>query len=280
MYPKSSSVSVEKFGSVPDALPVQSCSSQVQRINEGACGKPPAPICNSICCLIRVDSNTPIFWFIICVSIGYKIRNSIHIRSGSTLTGRLTMKGQTIGYARVSSVDQNLARQLEQLKTEHPDRIFEDKASGATTNRPAFQQMMEYVREGDTIIVCSMDRLARNLADLLNITKELQDKGVSIRFLKESIKLDATGSDAAMTKLLMSMLGAVAEFERAMIRERQREGIELAKKRGVYKGRKPTDIKIIEKAKEKIALGVPLAKAARDAGIARSTLYRQLQKLS
>lgn len=76
------------------------------------------------------------------------------------------------------------------------------------------------------------------------------------------------------------MLGAVAEFERAMIRERQREGIELAKKRGVYKGRKPTDIKIIEKAKEKIALGVPLAKAARDAGIARSTLYRQLQKLS
>ena len=169
------------------------------------------------------------------------------------------MKGQTIGYARVSSVDQNLARQLEQLKTEHPDRIFEDKASGAKTNRPAFQQMMEYVREGDTIIVCSMDRLARNLADLLNITKELQDKGVSIRFLKESIKLDATGSDAAMTKLLMSMLGAVA---------------------GVYKGRKPTDIKIIEKAKEKIALGVPLAKAARDAGIARSTLYRQLQKLS
>lgn len=190
------------------------------------------------------------------------------------------MKGQTIGYARVSSVDQNLARQLEQLKTEHPDRIFEDKASGATTNRPAFQQMMEYVRGGDTIIVCSMDRLARNLADLLNITKELQDKEVSIRFLKESIKLDATGSDAAMTKLLMSMLGAVAEFERAMIRERQREGIELAKKRGVYKGRKPTDIKIIEKAKEKIALGVPLAKAARDAGIARSTLYRQLQKLS
>lgn len=164
------------------------------------------------------------------------------------------MKGQTIGYARVSSVDQNLARQLEQLKTEHPDRIFEDKASGATTNRPAFQQMMEYVREGDTIIVCSMDRLARNLADLLNITKELQDKEVSIRFLKESIKLDATGSDAAMTKLLMSMLGAVAEFERAMIRERQREGIELAKKRGVYKGRKPTDIKIIEKAKEKLLL--------------------------
>lgn len=188
------------------------------------------------------------------------------------------MKGQIVGYARVSSADQNLARQLEQLKSENTDKIFEDKASGATTKRPAFQQMMEYVREGDTIVVCSMDRLARNLTDLLNTTKELQAKGVSIRFLKESILLDASGSDAAMTKLLMSMLGAVAEFERSMIRERQREGIELAKKRGVYKGRKPTDVAVIEKAREKINLGIPLAKVARDAGLARSTLYRRLQQ--
>ena len=82
-----------------------------------------------------------------------------------------------------------------------------------------------------------------------------------------------------MTKLLMSMLGAVAEFERSMIRERQREGIELAKKRGVYKGRKPTDATIIEKAREQINLGIPLAKVARDAGIARSTLYRRLQQM-
>lgn len=189
------------------------------------------------------------------------------------------MKGQIVGYARVSSADQNLARQLEQLKSENTDKIFEDKASGATTKRPAFQQMMEYVREGDTIVVCSMDRLARNLTDLLNTTKELQAKGVSIRFLKESIFLDASGNDVAMTKLLMSMLGAVAEFERSMIRERQREGIELAKKRGVYKGRKPTDAAIIEKAREKINLGIPLAKVAREAGIARSTLYRRLQQM-
>lgn len=189
------------------------------------------------------------------------------------------MKGQIVGYARVTSADQNLARQLEQIKSENTDKIFEDKASGATTKRPAFQQMMEYVREGDTIVVCSMDRLARNLTDLLNTTKELQAKGVSIRFLKESIFLDASGNDAAMTKLLMSMLGAVAEFERSMIRERQREGIELAKKRGVYKGRKPTDATIIEKAREQINLGIPLAKVARDAGIARSTLYRRLQQM-
>ena len=113
--------------------------------------------------------------------------------------------------------------------------------------------MTEYVREGDTFIVCSMDHLARNLADLLTVTKELQTKGVSIKFLKESIHLDASGNDAAMTKLLMSMLGAVAEFERSMIRERQQEGIELAKKRGVYKDRKPTDAATIEKARDKIA---------------------------
>lgn len=203
----------------------------------------------------------------------------LHKCSLTTLTRQIKMKGQIVGYARVSSADQNLARQLEQLKSENTDKIFEDKASGATIKRPAFQQMMEYIREGDTIVVCSMDRLARNLTDLLNTTKELQAKGVSIRFIKESILLDASGNDVAMTKLLMSMLGAVAEFERSMIRERQREGIELAKKRGVYKGRKPTDVAIIEKAREQINLGIPLAKVAREIGIARSTLYRRLQQM-
>lgn len=185
------------------------------------------------------------------------------------------MKDQIVGYARVSSADQDLARQFEQLKLMHPDKIFEDKVSGATTDRPAFQQMMGYVREGDTVIVRSMVRLDRNLADLLNVTKELQTKGVSIKFLKESIHLDATRNDAAMTKQLMSMLGAVAEFERSMIRECQREGIELAKKKNVYKGRKSTDLKIIEKAYEKIKLGVPISKATREIGVAHSTLYRR-----
>lgn len=184
------------------------------------------------------------------------------------------MKGQIVGYVRVSSIDQNLARQLEQLKHENVDKVFEDKASGATTKRPAFQQMLDYVREGDTIVVCSMDRLARNLSDLFSITTELHAKGISIKFLKENISLDASDTDQAMTRLLMSMLGAVAEFERSLIRERQREGIELAKKRGVYKGRKPTDPSIIEKARTKILQGIPLAKIARELKISRSTLYR------
>ena len=127
--------------------------------------------------------------------------------------------------------------------------------------------------------MCGTDHLARNLADLLNITKEFQVKGVGVRFSEEPLFLDASESDATMTKVIVSMLGAVAEFERSMIRERQREGIELAKKRGVYKGRKPTDAAIIEKAREKINLGIPLAKVARDAGLARSTLYRRLQQM-
>ena len=189
----------------------------------------------------------------------------------------MTIKGQIVGYVRVSSIDQNLARQLEQLKHENVDKVFEDKASGATTKRPAFQQMLDYVREGDTIVVCSMDRLARNLSDLLSITTELHAKGINIKFLKENILLDASGTEHAMTRLLMSMLGAVAEFERSLIRERQREGIELAKKRGVYKGRKPTDPSIIEKARSKIQQGIPLSKVAREFEISHSTLYRHFK---
>lgn len=189
----------------------------------------------------------------------------------------MTIKGQIVGYVRVSSIDQNLARQLEQLKHENVDKVFEDKASGATTKRPAFQQMLDYVREGDTIVVCSMDRLARNLSDLLSITTELHAKGINIKFLKENILLDASGTEHAMTRLLMSMLGAVAEFERSLIRERQREGIELAKNRGAYKGRKPTDPSIIEKARSKIQQGIPLSKVAREFEISHSTLYRHFK---
>lgn len=103
-------------------------------------------------------------------------------------------------------------------------QLFRPKS--CPTDRPAFKQMMGCVREGDTVIVCSMDRLARNLSDLWNVTKELQTKGVSIKFLKESIHLDAPGGDVAISKLLMFMLGAVAELEHSMIHARQREGIE------------------------------------------------------
>ena len=191
------------------------------------------------------------------------------------------MKTARIGYIRVSSADQNLARQEETLKPYDLDRVFSDKASGKNLERPEFQRMIEFVREGDELFVCSMDRMARNLNDLLTITTRLQEKGVSVHFLKEKIDLDPAGETSAMTKLLMSMMGAVAEFERSLIRERQREGIAVAKANGVYKGRsRSVTDEQIEEIKEMVETGVPMAKAARKVGISRATAYRYLKRNS
>ena len=151
-----------------------------------------------------------------------------------------------------------------------------DKASGKDTERPEFQAMMNYLRDGDVLLVCSMDRLARNLFDLLDVTKQLQNKGVTIRFLKENIELSPTGETSAISKLLLAMMGAVAEFERSLIRERQREGIALAKARGAYLGRKPLDPNTVAEAKRQVALGISKSKVARDLKISRTSLYRYL----
>ena len=180
----------------------------------------------------------------------------------------------------MSSADQNLARQEETLKPYDLDRVFSDKASGKNKERPEFQRMIEFVREGDELFVCSMDRMARNLNDLLTITTRLQEKGVAVHFLKEKIDLDPAGETSAMTKLLMSMMGAVAEFERALIRERQREGIAIAQHKGVYKGRKPVDKTVIEEAIKRIESGVPITKVAKELKISRSTIYRRMDKES
>lgn len=182
-----------------------------------------------------------------------------------------------VGYARVSTIDQNPDRQIEKLESLNVEKLFVDKASGKNTSRPGFQAMMNYVREGDVLVICSMDRLARNLFDLLSITKELQGKGVTVRFLKENIDLSPTGETSAISKLLLSMMGAVAEFERSLIKERQREGIALAKAKGIYRGRKPLDQTKIQEAQKLITQGVPRAKVARDLKIGRTSLYRYLQ---
>ena len=182
-----------------------------------------------------------------------------------------------VGYARVSTIDQNPDRQIEKLESLNVEKLFVDKASGKNTSRPGFQAMMNYVREGDVLVICSMDRLARNLFDLLSITKELQEKGVTVRFLKENIDLSPTGETSAISKLLLSMMGAVAEFERSLIKERQREGIALAKSKGIYRGRKPLDQTKIQEAQKLITQGVPRAKVARDLKIGRTPLYRYLQ---
>jgi DNA invertase Pin-like site-specific DNA recombinase len=183
------------------------------------------------------------------------------------------MVGQRIGYVRVSSAEQNTDRQLEGLELA---RIFTDKASGKDTQRPELEQLLKFVREGDTVVVHSMDRLARNLDDLRRLVSELTKRGVKIQFVKESLTF--TGEDSPMSNLLLSVMGAFAEFERSLIRERQREGVALAKQRGAYKGRKkvlsPQDVAAL---KNRIAEGETKAKVARDLGLSRETLYQYLR---
>lgn len=183
------------------------------------------------------------------------------------------MGGQTVGYVRVSSTDQNEARQVEALSG--ADRLFTDKVSGKNTERPALAQMLAYVREGDTVRVASLDRLARNLDDLRRLVTDLTAKGVRVEFVKEGLTF--TGEDNAMARLLLSVMGAFAEFERSLIRERQAEGIAVAKANGVYKGRaKALTAEQVAEARESIAQGIPKAKVARDLGVSRQTLYSAL----
>jgi DNA invertase Pin-like site-specific DNA recombinase len=184
------------------------------------------------------------------------------------------MTGQRIGYRRVSTADQNTARQLEGVTV---DRVWEDKLSGKDTKRPQLQAALDFCRAGDTLVVHSMDRLARNLTDLRLMVAALTAKGVKVEFVKEHLTF--TGEDSPMANLLLSMLGAVAEFERALILERQREGIAIAKAEGKYKGRKHRlSAAAVADVKARIAAGkIGKAALARELGISRQTLYQALQ---
>lgn len=180
------------------------------------------------------------------------------------------MHGQKIGYIRVSSSDQNTERQLDGLAL---DRTFTDKVSGKSTDRPQLQEMLRFARDGDHLFVHSMDRLARNLIDLRQMVQELTKRGVKITFVKEGLTFN--GEDAAMSVLLLSVMGAVAEFERAIIKERQAEGIRIARQKGVYKGRKAAlTYDQIEEVKLKVVAGVPKAKIAREYKCSRETIYK------
>ena len=183
------------------------------------------------------------------------------------------MQGQRIGYVRVSTVDQHPERQLEQVQV---DRVYMDKASGKDTQRAALDTMLTFVREGDTVVVDSMDRLARNLDDLRRLVQHLTTRGVRITFLKENLTF--TGEDTPMAQLMLSVMGAFAEFERALLRERQREGIALAKQRGAYRGRKkalsPAQVAAL---RARAAAGAKKAPLAREFGISRETLYQYLR---
>lgn len=181
-----------------------------------------------------------------------------------------------IGYVRVSSTDQNEARQLEGIKL---DKKFIDKCSGKNKNRPELISMIDFSREGDSVLIHSIDRLARNLKDLKEIVNALLDKGVSVKFIKESLEFKHESDH--VSKLMLNMLGSFAEFERDMIKERQLEGIAIAKKQGKYKGRKQALNKeetqsLLEKLNSKFYKNK--SQLAKEYNISRCTLYQYQKK--
>lgn len=183
------------------------------------------------------------------------------------------MSSQRVGYIRVSTYEQNTDRQLDGLTL---DRCFIDKASGKDTHRPELSLLMAFVRQGDTVVVHSMDRLARNLDDLRRMVQTLTQRGIRIEFVQEHLLF--TGEDSPLANLMLSVMGAFAEFERSLLRERQGEGIALAKQRGAYSGRKKTLSKQqIISLQSRIAAGEQKTKVARDFGISRETVYQYLR---
>ena len=181
-----------------------------------------------------------------------------------------------IGYIRISTIDQNTAQQellMEQLRV---DEVYIDHMSGKNTNRPELQKMMEYVRKGDTVIVESISRFARNTRDLLELIEKLTAKGVEFVSKKEAI--DTTTPTG---KFMLTVFGAVAELEREYILQRQREGIAIAKANGVYKGRKSLQPPEFEKVTAKWRNGqITAAEAMRQLGMSKSTFYRRVKEQS
>ncbi|MCV7658565.1 recombinase family protein [Micrococcus luteus] len=185
--------------------------------------------------------------------------------------------GQTIAYLRVSSAGQNLDRQ--EHITEGADRVFREKASAKTRDRPALHELIAYARQGDTVRVWSIDRLARDLRDLDSIVQDLIRKGVTVRFEKENLTYSPDADTSPMERLMFQMLGIFGEFERSIIDERRREGVAAAQAAGKLTHRPPALTP--EQAAEVVARhaqGVPVARIAREAGVSRNTVYKALRE--
>ena len=184
------------------------------------------------------------------------------------------MNGQHIGYKRVSSNEQSTDRQLVGIKL---DRVFEDKLSGTTTNRPQLKACLDHLRQGDRLHVHSIDRLARNMADLLQIVNDLTSRGVTVHFANESLTF--SGGDSPIDRLMLQMLASFSEFEVAMIKSRQREGIAAAKAKGVRFGAKPklTSEQVLD-IRARAAQGEPKAALASEYGVSRQTVYTALAR--
>jgi len=177
-----------------------------------------------------------------------------------------------IGYVRVSSIDQNTDRQLCNVVL---DKVFTDKCSGKDTERPQLKELIGYIRDGDTLHVHSIDRLARNLKDLQTLVEEITNKGVTLKFYKENLTFN--GDESPLQKLMLQMMGAFAEFERELIRERQREGIETAKAKGKRFGAKPKLSKTqVTAIKRRTKTGESKSALAKEYGVSRQTLYNVL----
>lgn len=182
-----------------------------------------------------------------------------------------------VGYVRCSTIEQNEARQMKMMEDQKVEKVFVDKASGKNIDRKDFKAMMTFVRNGDTVIVESISRIARNARDLLSIISELTDKGVEFVSLKESI--DTTTPHG---RFMLIVFGALAELERESILERQREGIEIAKAEGKYKGRKPIQV---DEAKFRSVCArwrageIIATQAMKEVGLKPNTFYRRVKKL-
>ena len=181
--------------------------------------------------------------------------------------------GQRIGYVRVSTAEQNPELQLKGVEM---DKKFIETASGKSAQRPQLEALLEYVRPGDCVYVAAIDRMARNVIDLRNIVALLAKKQVRIEFLRENLVF--TGDDSPTSTFLLNLMGSIAEFERSLMKERQKEGIALAKARGLYRGGKSklTDEQI-SKLKEDVRIGISKVRVAKNLGISRETVYQYLK---
>jgi DNA invertase Pin-like site-specific DNA recombinase len=183
------------------------------------------------------------------------------------------MAGQQVGYRRVSSKDQNLDRQLAGIEL---DRVFNEKASASTAHRPELKACLDYVREGDTLHVHAMDRLARNLTDLTATVDILTASGVTVQFHNEGMAFSGK-DDTPMNRFMLQMMGSFAEFERNLINERRREGQEAARAAGKVLGAPPIPEAKKKQVLELIAGGMPKSHAAKKVGISRPSLYKILK---
>lgn len=202
---------------------------------------------------------------------GYETLNQLTLRSNETKTGPRSLK---VGYIRVSSIDQNPARQREGLEV---GKVFEESVSAKARERPVLEEALRFVREGDALVVYSMDRLGRSLVDLVNIVEGLTSRGVAVEFVKEKLRF-TKGDDDPFAKLQFQIFAAVAEFERSMIKQRQREGLAAARAaRGKLGGRpKVISNEIVAEATRLIEGGMTKTAVAKELGIGRATLYRAL----